>query len=486
MRVNKVGKAKIIMFKRLQIMSVISVLAVGVFVYLRLQFDHSAMTPLAAAVTATSTPSVLQTVVIDQGDILNIVSATGMIQPNQNVPLAFEAVGRVTSLAVAQGDHVLKGQVIATLDDRLATDALLAAQGQVIMAQLALRNLTDKPRQADVNVTKAALALAQAQLDEVLHSVDGTNLQIANAGVSLAQNNLYLQQLNRDAVEQQKEKLREHPQTAGLANQLPNSNAENAPIDSAQYGVQIAQANATSLQGAHGNVGAISAAQAQVTIVQNALDKQLKGADVADIARAQANLQGAQSALDQVKANRAKLTLVAPFDGLIAKLYLNLGQQTPSGPAALLLDTSSFYVDLPIPEVNIAQVALGQNATLTFKALPGKMLTGKVTRLADTGVKMGSVVTYMVRVVIDPSDQALLGSMTTTASITTGKAINVVRIPNRLIRTDMATGKRYALVRQTNDQYQEIAISLGAQDDTFSQVISGLKVGDVVIPPQSH
>jgi len=474
------------MFKRLQILSVVAVFVVVAFVFVRVQLDHTTMAPMAAAVTATSTANSSQMVVIDQGDIQNSIAVSGMIQPNQNVPLAFEAVGTVTSLAVAQGDHVLKGQVIATLDDKLATDALLAAQGQVDMAQLALRNLTDKPRQIDINVIKASLALAQAQLDEATHSVDGTNLQIADVGISLAQNNLYIQQLNRDAIEKQKEKLREHPQTAPLANQLPNSNAENAPINSAQYGLQIAQANADSLQGQHGNIGAIAAAQAQVTIIQNQLDKLLQGADAQDIARAQASVQVAQSAFDQVKANRAKLTLVAPFDGVIAKLYLNLGQQTPVGPAALLLDTSSFYVDLPVPEANITQVQLGQSVSLTFKALPGKVLTGKVTRLADTGVKVGTVVTYAVRVVIDPSGQTLLGSMTATASINTGNITSAVRIPNRLIRTDSNTGSSYATVRQPDGSYQEVPISLGLHDDTYSQVISGLKVGDVVIPPQSH
>jgi HlyD family secretion protein len=471
------------MFKRLQILILVAILLIGAAALVRLQMDKA----VAATITApTSAPVAPETATIDHGDLLVAVSASGTLQPNQKVTLAFAATGKVASIPVEQGDHVLKGQVIATLDNQTALDAVLMAQAQVNTAQITLRRLTDKPRPVDVDVAKTALSLAQAQLDEALHSVDPAVAKIAQANISLAGNSLYLQQLTRDADQKQKDDLLKNPRTAGLANQLPTDAMENAALDAKQFNLQIAQASADAAHSQTGNLGVITAAQAQVTMAQNALDKLLQGGDAQDIARAQAGLQSAQAGLDQAKANLDNLKLVAPFDGLIAKLYLNLGQQVSPGPAAILVDTSSFYVDLPVNEVNIAQVALGQRVELRFDALPGQVFSGRVTRIGDAGTKSGGIVSYAVRVVIDPTNQPLFASMTATATLIIGKASDVVRIPNRFVGVDQATGKPYATVRQADGSYQAVELTLGLRNATQSEVKSGLKAGDVVILPQNQ
>jgi multidrug efflux pump subunit AcrA (membrane-fusion protein) len=141
---------------------------------------------------------------------------------------------------------------------------------------------------------------------------------------------------------------------------------------------------------------------------------------------------------------------------------------------------SSFYVDLPVNEVSVAQVVVGQPVTLTFDGVPGRSLTGKVTRIASSGDKTGNVVTYLVRVTIDPAGEPLLASMTTTATIAIGQVSNVIRIPNRFIQTDPGTGKTSALVQQPDGSFQSVAITLGLTSNTYSEVKSGLAVGDVV------
>jgi HlyD family secretion protein len=429
---------------------------------------------------------VQDTATIDQGDVLVTVSASGTLQPNRKVTLAFAATGKVASLAVAQGDHVLKGQVIATLDNQLALDAVLLAQAQVNTAQIMLRRLTDKPRPVDVDVAKTALGVAQAQLYEALHSVDQAVAKMAQANVSLAGNSLYLEQLIRDAIQQEKEKLLNNPLTAGLASQLPSNTVEKAALENGQYNLEIAQANAEAAKAQTGNLGMITAAQAQVIMAQNALDKLVRGGDAQDITRAQAGLQSAQTALDQARANLDKTKLLAPFDGLVAKVYLNLGQQVSPGPAVILLDTSSFYVDLPINEVAIAQVALGQAVELRFDALPGKVFSGQVTRIGDAAKKSGGIVSYSVRVRLDPTSQPLLASLTTTATLLVGRANHVACIPNRFVGIDQATGKAYATVLRIDGTYQNVELALGLRNATQSEIKSGLQAGDVVILPQNQ
>lgn len=412
------------MFNRLRNVALIGVVLMAAAVVVRLRTSGStasatvpySLEMAAAAPSSTATP-------IDPPASSTTINASGTIQANQAVALAFTSVGRVTSLAVDKGAPVLKGQKIAALDTQTALDAVLLAQSKLNSAQIALQRMTEKPRQVDVDVLEAAVALAKAELDEALHSIDATAAQIAQVNVSMAQNALYLQQLARDADQQQKQNLLKNPRTAPMANQLPSDDAENAALNAKAYNVQIAQANATAAANASGNIGGIAAAQAQVTAAQNALANLLKGPDAQDIARAQAGVQGAQAALDQAKSNLDKLTLVAPFDGVIAVLNLHLGQQTPTtSPAAIILDTSSFYVDLPISELDIARVAVGQTVMLTVDALSGQVLTGKVNRIGATGTKIGGVVTYPVHVVIDSTGKRLLAGMTTSAVINVASA----------------------------------------------------------------
>ncbi len=464
--------------KRLRLLIIISILLVAVAAFLRFRLD--------AAAAEAAQPAAEETAVIERGDVLITVSASGSIQANQNATLSFSTTGKVIALHVNQGDHVLKGQTLATLDNQTTLDSLMLAQAKLESAQIVLRRLTDKPRDVDVNVAKAQLVLAQAQLYEALHSVDRTQAQIDQLNVSNAKNQLYVQQLTRDANNKLKNDLLQNPRTASQANSLPSDTTQNAGLTNQEFNVQIALSNLAADLSKSGNVGAIANAQAQVTSAQNVLDRLLEGGDKQDIVRAQANIQSAQAAVAQIKAQLDKLDLVAPFDGVVAKLNLHLGQQAPLGPAAILLDTSGFYVDLPIDEVDIARIALGQTVNLKFDSLPGNVLTGKVTRIGQTGEKAGNVVTYTVRVQLDPTTQPLISAMTATATIITGKVSAVVRIPNRFVLVDRQTGKTFATVRRKDGTYEKVEIKLGLRSDTVSEVLSGLNPGDVVVPSISQ
>jgi RND family efflux transporter MFP subunit len=362
--------------------------------------------------------------------------------------------------------------------------SLLAAQARVDASQLALRRLTDEPRLVDINVAKAQVSLAEAQLDEALHSVDRTNAKIAELNVNNAKNTLYMQQLTRDANQQRKEDLLKDPRTAPQANQLPSDTSENANLTSREFDVQIAQANLEAQQTRAGNVGSIASAQAQLLSAQHALAKLLEGGNEQDIKRAQANLSSAQVTLEQAKVALDKRKLLAPFDGVVARMNLHLGAQSPTGIAVVLLDTSSFYVDLPVDQLDIAKIAMNQAVNLKFDALPGTILPGKVTRIGQVGTKSGNVVTYTIRIELDSADPRLRSAMTATANIVTGKVSNIVRIPNRFVRVDRTTGKTYTSLRQPDGSYKEIEITLGLRSDTISEVKRGLKAGDVVTLPE--
>jgi multidrug efflux pump subunit AcrA (membrane-fusion protein) len=145
-----------------------------------------------------------------------------------------------------------------------------------------------------------------------------------------------------------------------------------------------------------------------------------------------------------------------------------------------MLDTRSFYVDVPVDEADISKVAVGQSANLTLDGLPGVVVNGKVTRIADSGTKRGDVVSYTVRVEIDPAGQPLLSSMSATTRIITSEVTDVLRVRNRFIRLDRATSKAYLDVLQPDGGYKEVEVTLGLRNDTYTEVKSGVKEGDTI------
>lgn len=81
------------------------------------------------------------------------------------ISLAFETGGRVTSIAVDEGDSVQAGHVIAQLDDRLAKARVAAATAALAQARARLDLARRGPRREDVEVAKAEAAAAEASAE---------------------------------------------------------------------------------------------------------------------------------------------------------------------------------------------------------------------------------------------------------------------------------------------------------------------------------
>ena len=152
---------------------------------------------MLAMCTRKPRPPQLATALVTRGDVEDTVLATGALQPVQLVSVGAQVSGRVISLSVGLGDHVTKGQVIATIDPVPATNQMKTAQAALAQmiaqragqaANLAQDQIALK-RQA---VTLAAQASSQADYDAAVAtekaakaSLDALDAQIAQARVSV-------------------------------------------------------------------------------------------------------------------------------------------------------------------------------------------------------------------------------------------------------------------------------------------------------------
>jgi HlyD family secretion protein len=441
----------------------------------------------AAAAGAGAGAAAQQTATIDKGDVTLTTNATGPLSARQQVNVSFLTQGRVVLLNVQEGDHVRKGQTIAVLDTTDLQDAVNQAQANLDLQQINLRTLTDKPRAADVNLAQANLAVAQAQLTAAKSSgADPIQVQSAQLSVEQAKNSTWQAQLQRDATVKKQNDINNSSAPGsvkqGQLSSLPPDRQLQGQIRSAESDVQISQAQLADQQSRSADLGNIASAQASIQSAQVALDKLLHGGTADQIAIATSQVDTAQKALDLAKHNLAQATLMAPFDGAIGKINLNVGQDTPAGqPALVMIDDSSFYVDVPVDEADESKVTEGQDATLAVDALPGVTVKGKVLRIAKTATANGNTITYTARITIDPQGQPLRSGMSTTATIILATASNVLRVENRFIQLNSRTGEASVQVRQPDGSLKTVSVKLGLRNDMYSEVVSGLKLGDVVV-----
>jgi len=110
---------------------------------------------------------------------------------------------------------------------------------------------------------------------------------------------------------------------------------------------------------------------------------------VADVAVAKAELEaakGAQAAAEAAlaleKALLGKLTLNAPFDGLIIERTREVGSAVTAGASVLgLADPGTVWVTAFVDEALAGKVGIGQKAEITLRSQPGKSFSGRVARI---------------------------------------------------------------------------------------------------------
>lgn len=406
-----------------------------------------------------------ETYVVGRGNIVSTVSATGSIEPERQVELAFKSAGRVAEVLVEEGDTVTAGQILARLETTDLELALAQAEANLRINLARLEQVRKGPDESDVMAAKAQLESAQAAYRQLLAGPTEDQKRAAAAAVERA----------RAALEQAQAA---YDQVANLPNvaMLPQSvQLRQATIEleaaEAQYRTTIAPPTEAE----------IAQAQAQIAQAQANLDRLLKGPSEEEIAIAEAQVAQAQAAVEQARLNLENATLVAPFDGVVARVNVEPGELVAGSamPAIVLIDPSRFHIDVKVDEVDIGHVKEQQPVEVTVDALPDITIMGHIERISPIAQAAGGVVSYDVMIVIDETDAPLRAGMTATANIVTTELNDVVVVPNRLILVDRENNKTY-VEKVVDGVPVRTEVVIGARNDQYSQIVRGIDEGDVL------
>ncbi|MEI6480218.1 MAG: efflux RND transporter periplasmic adaptor subunit [bacterium] len=225
-------------------------------------------------------------------------------------------------------------------------------------------------------------------------------------------------------------------------------------------------------------------ARTNIEELTSSLDKLQQGPDKYDLQSQQLSIQQKQQAYDDT-------SIRAPFDGVLAQLNVNKATTVSNGTNIGTFITKQKIAEVTLNEVDVAKVKVGQQATLTFDAIDGLSISGKVAEVDLVGTVTQGVVNYSVKINFDTQDDRVKSGMSVSAAIITEAKQDVITVPNSAVKIqngthyvdvvdkNTATTNSQGVNLSTTPTQQEVQV--GISDDTSTEIISGLQEGDKII-----
>jgi HlyD family secretion protein len=399
-----------------------------------------------------------RTAPVERGDLDVTVSATGNPNAVVTVQVGSQVSGNVQALFADFNTKVTKGQLIARIDPAPFQTKVNQAQATLDAAKAAVANSQAVVQQALANVQAAnsALAAAKANVIKADALVDDAKAKVDRRVVMVSQNATSTEDL-------------ETAQTT-LKAAVADGDALKAQRQSAEDGVAVAQA-------------------------QLKVAKSLVAANQAQVKALTAALESAQIDLNHT-------SITAPVDGVVVSRSVDVGQTVAASLAAPTLfliaqDLTKMQVDTNVSEADIGRVRVGQPATFTVDAYPGRTFSGTVTSIREAPINVQNVITYDAVLGVANGDLALFPGMTANAKIRVMDKAHVLKVPNAALRYHPPTptpaqgagrgSRRTGTIEKAvwvldQGTPKRVVVGTGETDGTFTEITSGaLKEGDPVI-----
>ncbi len=216
--------------------------------------------------------------------------------------------------------------------------------------------------------------------------------------------------------------------------------------------------------------------------------KLLKEKGVSQMAQAVAKLRDDQGDMKVLQELSNQFVIKAPENGMVIYDRDWNGSKKTKGSqisawspvVATLPDLTSMISKTYVNEVDISQVAVGQQVQIGLDAFPEKKLTGKVTKVANIGEQKpnSDAKVFEVTIEVNESDTTLRPAMTTSNMIITNSLDDVLLVPLEAIHSQGDTLTYVFKKNGLTTVKQQIA--LGSKGNDRAVVRRGLEEEDVI------
>lgn len=466
--------------------------------------------------------------------LIQEVIITGKVKPVDDINLSFDSTGRVGRINFNVGEKVIKGSIIASLENGSLFANVSQAKANLEVKKADLASTLKGTRKEEIDITKADLEKAKQDLlnhfsdipdiandtlvdaDDALNKqtfqmftnpngerpeliFDVTNFQNkvdAESNRTIANNALNELQITASSLPLsdigKKESLKKIKIELEIINTYLNSlfNAltygsgiSESTKDTYKANVTTARTNITAtLSSVNRKLQSIASQEATVKKTENQLNLQFAGATKEDIDKANAIVDEANAQLTGAKANLTKTLIISPISGIISRIDIKKGETVTSGVQVVgVISENNFEIEVNVPEVDISKLSIGDTAFLTLDAYgPSIKFYAEVSEIEPAERVIEGVSTYKTTLVFAKKDERIKSGMTANLNIETEKKENVLVIPQRAVITK--ENKQYVRIPSADGQIKEREITTGLRGaGGLVEVVSGLNETDEVV-----
>lgn len=171
--------------------------------------------------------------------------------------------------------------------------------------------------------------------------------------------------------------------------------------------------------------------------------------------------------------------LLAPYDLVV--LSKNLPKEKEELTDEHYVEVArvdALHVEFEAHESDVAKLAEGQPAEVSFGSDESAPLAGTVVNINQVGAYNATGSRYKVTVEI-PNDGSLLLGMSATVRIEVARADDVLTVPVSTV-TSAADGTSLVLVQRPDGTIEPVTVETGLSDGSVVEIKSGLAEGDLV------
>jgi HlyD family secretion protein len=195
-----------------------------------------------------------------------------------------------------------------------------------------------------------------------------------------------------------------------------------------------------------------------------------------------------QAARDDVNVMRAYSVIRAPFDGVIANKYTEVGELLlPGKQIVTIVNADKIYVLATIDEVDVGRLKIGQPVAITVDAFPGEKFEGTVKRISAivSGGKLETR-TADVWIYFNKKQTKIKPGMSADVEILVTILQDVLSVPSQaVVERD---GEKKVFIAEgspikpgTKAVAKLIQVETGETNWSFTQITGGLSSGEYVI-----